>query len=262
MFHPLIHYNNLINLLDKIGVWEDRGEIVAVAHFEHDMGQAYFEVSPEHTYLKKELLEYAKIHFAKVDDTGMNKINVFINEFDTEFEKLVVSDGFSKDDKSSEPNRTLSLIDNSLDYSISDAYQIQSLDEGNDVKKLGMVLHKGFNHEGKLEKDAHKYTAIMQNAPHYDKKLQVVAVEKKSGEYVSLCGVWYDEINHFLTIEPVATSPDHRRKGLGRAVVYEALKRGRALGATLALVGSGQEFYKSLGFEYLFTTNCWMKKWL
>jgi mycothiol synthase len=50
----------------------------------------------------------------------------------------------------------------------------------------------------------------------------------------------------------VGTAPEHQRRGLGRAVMMEGLRRLKDLGAVLAAVGSAaphaRAFYNSIGF--------------
>lgn len=46
--------------LDRMGVWEDSGEIVGVAHHESFLGEAFFEIHPRYTNLKTEMLEHAE----------------------------------------------------------------------------------------------------------------------------------------------------------------------------------------------------------
>lgn len=52
--------------------------------------------------------------------------------------------------------------------------------------------------------------------------------------------VWYNGGNTAY-IEPVATVPERRGKGLGRAVVYEAVNRAKERGAKRAIVLSDQD---------------------
>lgn len=78
--------------------------------------------------------------------------------------------------------------------------------------------------------------------------LHVVA-ENEDGEYVAYYGLWYSPKTDYVYIEPVCTIPEYRNKGLGKAVVLEALKRGRSLGANKAYVISDNHFYTSLGFQ-------------
>ena len=60
-----------------------------------------------------------------------------------------------------------------------------------------------------------------------------------------------DDVTRAGAFEPVGTHPDHQRRGLGRALPADGMRRMRALGATPATVGSGATgpcaFYESLG---------------
>jgi len=72
--------------------------------------------------------------------------------------------------------------------------------------------------------------------------------------------MWYEPTNRYAYVEPVATDPDYRRMGLGKAAVLEGIRRCVGLGAMVAYVGSDQEFYKSMGFKVIYTSECWLKR--
>ncbi len=93
----------------------------------------------------------------------------------------------------------------------------------------------------------------MQTAPNYNKDLQI-AIASPEGDFVSFCGMWYEHVNRIAYVEPVATYPDYRRKGLGTAAVLEGIRRCSELGATDAYVGTGKPFYKSIGFQEIYRT--------
>lgn len=84
-----------------------------------------------------------------------------------------------------------------------------------------------------------------------------VAVVGPGGHFVSYCGMWYDEKAGFAVIEPVATDPEYRRMGLGKAAVLEGIRRVGALGAKNILVGSSQQFYYSIGMRPFATASVW-----
>ena len=42
-----------------------------------------------------------------------------------------------------------------------------------------------------------------------------IVIEGPTGDFVSLCGMWYQAVNKIAYVEPVATDPDFRRMGLG-----------------------------------------------
>jgi predicted N-acetyltransferase YhbS len=86
-----------------------------------------------------------------------------------------------------------------------------------------------------------------------------IAVEAPDGSFVAFCGMFYEPTHCYALVEPVATDPDYRRRGLGKAAVLEGIRRCGALGATVAYVGSDQAFYLALGFNITYTTECWLK---
>ena len=49
---------------------------------------------------------------------------------------------------------------------------------------------------------------------------------------------WHDSVNRTGLLEPVGTHPDHRRRGLGRAVVLHTMHQMRAAGMTHATVAN------------------------
>ena len=55
-------------------------------------------------------------------------------------------------------------------------------------------------------------------------------------EYAAYCCVWFHPMTDYAYIEPACTVPDHRGKGLAKAVIYKALNRARSLGAKKAYV--------------------------
>ncbi|OZV13934.1 hypothetical protein CIW83_00390 [Tissierella sp. P1] len=69
--------------------------------------------------------------------------------------------------------------------------------------------------------------------PNVDLNLKV-AVVAPDGNFVSYCGMWYDPEVGYAVVEPVATDPDYRRMGLGKAAVLEGIKRVGKLGAKTA----------------------------
>ena len=141
---------------------------------------------------------------------------------------------------------------------LPDGFRLQSLADENDLAKVDRVLWRGFNHPGAPPADGPEGRKKMQSGPHYRPDLTMVAVDP-SGAFVAFAGLWFDPINHIGYVEPVATDPDYRRRGLGTAVVREGMRRCGERGATVAYVGTNKPFYRSLGFRKLFTLNCWIK---
>jgi GNAT superfamily N-acetyltransferase len=104
----------------------------------------------------------------------------------------------------------------------------------------------------------------VQRAPLYRRDLDLVAVAR-DGELAAFCTLWFDEVTRTAAFEPVGTHPIHQRRGLGKAVMTEGLRRVRELGASLATVNSYSEsagsLYASLGFTSYDLSEPWIKEW-
>jgi ribosomal protein S18 acetylase RimI-like enzyme len=89
----------------------------------------------------------------------------------------------------------------------------------------------------------------------YRAELDRVAIAG-DGEVVAFCTAWIDDRRAAGLLEPVGTHPDHRQRGLARAVCLSALTALRDAGAQTAQVGfatdAAHALYRSLGF-----TDAW-----
>jgi predicted N-acetyltransferase YhbS len=137
-------------------------------------------------------------------------------------------------------------------------FKVQSLEDDNDLNKIDRVLWRGFNHEGEPDGDL-SGRKLMQSAPNFRRDLNIVVVSP-DGNYVSYCGMWYDSVNKVAYVEPVATDPDNRRMGIGKAAVLEGIRRCKELGAVQVKVVSNKQFYLKMGFETIYTMEAWVKK--
>ncbi len=98
-----------------------------------------------------------------------------------------------------------------------------------------------------------KRYARLRMAPVYAPELDVV-LEAPDGQLVSYCIAWADPESGVGTFEPVGTRPAAARRGFGRAVVLEGLRRLRDRGLHTALIGTASvnapalALYPSCGF--------------
>ena len=145
------------------------------------------------------------------------------------------------------PVSTKDAIDDHFD----DDYQILSFEEDYDVRKHHQCLWDGFNHEGMPSFDEESLSLRKRQieSPHFKKKYAYVATY--NGQYVAFASIWYEKNTKIALIEPVATSPNHRRKGLAKALISKCVEAVKNDGATYIYVGSDQTFYLSIGFEVI-----------
>ena len=242
-----------------IGIWEDSSAIVGVANYELRLGEAFFQVHPAYQRLKPEMLDYAEQHLAATTDVGKRCLRAYVNDFDTVFEQVVRARGYALNEDSHRPMSQFVVPRPFPTISLPAGFRLKSLADDNDLVKVDRVLHRGFNHPGEPPPDGVDGRIRMQSGPHFRKDLTIV-VEAPSGAFVAFAGLWWEHVNRFAYVEPVATDPDYRRLGLGRSAVLEGIRRCAALGADVAYVGADLPFYLSLGFRVLYTLRCWEKE--
>lgn len=245
--------------LEKIGIAKEAGQIIGVVHFESSEFQAYFQVRPGFESVKQILFNYAEENFHGISQSTDRLIRVlYINEFDTYLEESARSRGYEKWPEHVEENSMYRLDKGVPEAALPEGFSIQSLADDLDLRKINRVLWRGFNHPGPPPEEEIQGRYEGMQAPNFRKDLTII-VKAPDGNYVSYSGMWVVPANRVAYVEPVATDPDYRRMGLGNAAVLESVRRAAALGADVAWVGSGQEFYRAIGFEMMFSVYPWVK---
>src|ERR671924_223017 len=129
-----------------------------------------------------------------------------------------------------------------------EGYELRTVRGDEDVERR-VTVHRAAFAPSRVVADS--YRRVMQAWP-YRPELDQVAVAP-DGSFAAFCLCWLDEENRAGNLEPVGTHPDHRRRGLARAVSLAGLRALHAAGAETALVYSvggshASRLYKSLGF--------------
>ena len=243
--------------LSRMGVWEMDGEIVGLASYEEDIGEAWLSLTPGIPGLKRAMAEYAIHHMAKKDESGVTAVQVNVDGSDVEFMAILAELGYAPRNHS-EYTAKYDIPSPFPEIVLPEGYSLVSLAEENDLFKINRMLWRGFNHEGEAPESLLPARSLAQAGPSFNKAL-TLAVKAPNGEFVSYCGMWYDPAEDYAMVEPVATDPDYRRLGLGKAVVLEGIRRCGELGAKVAYVGSRQDFYYAIGFKPHLENPWWRK---
>lgn len=144
---------------------------------------------------------------------------------------------------------------------VPNGYAIREVeDRSEDHEALADLLNAAF---GRTFHHGAETATFARLAPCYRRDLDLVAVTPGGGlaAYAAVC---WDAANHHAIFEPVCTHPDHRRRGLARAVMLEAMRRARDLGAAIISVGTGDAaaanaLYASLPFTEVHRGRLWEK---
>ena len=144
---------------------------------------------------------------------------------------------------------------------IEKGYRLVSLDQHRDYEQYMRCLFRGFDHEENGEIFSFTEDSLANCKKAYERRnvdlsLKISVVDK-AGQYVAHAGMWYDKNSEIAVVEPVCTIPEGRKKRFGKAAIFEGLRRVKAMGAKIAVVGSGQQFYYSIGFVPHSTGTIW-----
>lgn len=87
-------------------------------------------------------------------------------------------------------------------------------------------------------------------SPLYRRDLDIVSTAPDR-QIVAYCVLWYDDVTRTALFDPVAVMPKYQRLGLGRAIMVEAMRRAKSMGAILATV-SGYDLAANALYRSLF----------
>lgn len=254
--HPCLDRTSL----EKIRIWEnDNKKILGVVHYESTLGEAFFQIHKDFNFLKTEMLDYAEKNLYGISKQNTKYLRVYINDFDNSIIKEIKNRNYKRD-KSYDRSLSQYIIPSSFpEININPKFKLQSLQDDNDYAKIHKVLWRGFNHSGEPDKEGIKDRITMQSVPSFRKDLNIVAVNEE-GYFVSYAGMWFDKINKYAYVEPVATDPDYRKLGIGKCTVLEGIRRCAGYGAKIVFVGSNLIFYQKIGFKKIINLECWIKE--
>ncbi len=237
--------------INKIGLWEDCGKLVALATYETELKDIFIVIDEDYSYLKKDVLRYAREGFAPD-----KKVFINIPDHDRQLQTIAREMGLTPTQK----REDLAVFETRQkpDYTLEDGFSIVSLKDNCDVKQYGAVLYRGFDHGDFPPDTIQEYNerAFSLSGPGNDLSLKIAVVSPEN-QFVSFCGMWYSPGDENAYVEPVATDPKYRNRGFGRAAVLEGIRRCMAHGAKRAYVGSPQQFYYNIGFDPVATFTFW-----
>jgi len=267
-WHTLINIAGL-TLADVVTLWEGDGELLAFVMPDGGRGEAHLCVDPTRRSLalEEEMLDVAEEQLAEKQDDGRRQLTVWAPGQDTLRQELLIRRGYSKDDwPEHQWQRDLSRP--IPDAPLAAGYTIRALGDGLELLERCYASGLGF-HEGDIRvavdnrEDPTWYRNI-QTAPLYRRDLDLVAVAP-DGAIAAFCTIWFDDVTRSAYFEPVATVPAHQRRGLGKALLTEGLRRLQRMGALVAGVGgyspAANGLYRSVMGDNCTLYEPWVKIW-
>jgi ribosomal protein S18 acetylase RimI-like enzyme len=232
-------------------------------------GEAHLCVDPTRRSraLEEEMLELAEAQLTEVRDDGSRRLFVWAPEGDTLREGLLVERGYARDDwPEHQWQRDLSAP--IPDAPLAPGYTLRALGDGLELLERcyasGLGFHQGDIRVAVENRDDPTWYRNIQTAPLYRRDLDLVAVAP-DGAIAAFCTIWFDDVTRSAYFEPVATVPAHQRRGLGRALLTEGLRRLQRMGALVAGVGgyspAANALYRSVMGDDHDLYVPWVREW-
>lgn len=250
-------------------LWEADGQLVAFVMPDGGRGEAHLCVHPDfHTAgLEEEMLNVAEQRLFVEQPDGARRLCVWSPDNDPLRQDLLTRRGYRKENCPAHQWRR-DLAAPIPEVPLALGYTIRPLGDGLELLERCYASGLGF-HAGDIaiavdnRRDPAWYRNI-QTAPLYRRDLDLVAVAP-DGAIASFCTIWFDDVTRSAYFEPVATVPAHQRRGLGKAVMTEGLRRLQRMGATLALVGGyspeANALYRSVMGPEAELNEPWVREW-
>lgn len=248
-----MYQNTVFDPFRHVRLWEDEGgELLGFAWF--DSPSVSMQTHPRlrgDDRLEEQMLAWAEQHRRVSVEEGDPERLLLSSAFEDDRQRIAVlaRHGFTRDDYH------MLHMHQDLDGSIP----APTLPEGWAVRHVAgeaefaerVATHREVWHPSKVTLEAYRR---LRGVPGYTPELDLVAVAP-GGTFASYCICWLDPANRHGEFEPVGTRPAFRRRGLGKAVMLEGLRRLKARGVRTAIVYSvgtneaSRRLYEAVGFR-------------
>ncbi len=243
-------------------LWETADGRLVAAVYDDGPGKVVLGLHPDYRHLEEEMVSWAEENLAPAGEDGSRRVGIYAHDYDSPRRRLLARRGYEPVDGTSVIRR-LRFGERPLPKTPAvSGYVLRQTRAGDDSEhqRMADLLNAGF---GRTFHTAAEYRHFVEGSPSFRHDLNLVA-EAPAGSFAAHVGLTYDEANRRAIVEPVVTHPEHRRRGLARALMLEGFRRVRALGATDVYVGTGDavaanELYEAVGFTEAYTGRTWRR---
>jgi len=240
---------------EVVNLWEAADGSLEAATTSDGPGTAFFQVHPTAASpeLLAEMLDGAEATCTvPTKSPAPARLEVWVPGRDARWSDLLERRGYER--RGTPEDLRARRIDGDLpDAPVADGYRIRPLGGDEDFPERGDLSLVVFHPvpDGSEAMSAADYRNV-QRCPLYRRDLDLVA-EAPDGSLAGFTTTWFDDVTRTGFFEPVGTHPDHRRRGLGRALLVEGMRRLAWYGAEIAYTSSygpsAGGLYESVGLE-------------
>lgn len=240
-WHLVVNVEIFPSIDDVIYIWETMdGDIAAVLNPE-GQSEAFLQVAPRYIspLLLTEMLSCAETKLSVPGKNGKRVLTIWCNQSNTLQKRILLQRGYAAvESPESKEHLHFRLLNTSVPgATLPVGYTIRSLAGEDELPGRSWASWLAFHpNDPDGDYDGWEWYVNLQRQPLYRRDLDLVVIAP-GGQIVAFCTVWYDDVTRCGYIEPVGTVPEHQRRGLARALLYEGMRRLQRLGGERAFVG-------------------------
>ncbi|MEZ4660125.1 MAG: GNAT family N-acetyltransferase [Caldilineaceae bacterium] len=249
-------------LAGRVQLWETAAGQLVGAVFPEGTGDAHLQVHPDFRFIEPDMTAWAEAHLAGPTAEGHRQLEIFAYEYDVSRRHLLAARDYIKSNAGGVVRR-LRLISHSLpEPTVPPGYTLRPTDPADldDCQRIADLLNAAFNRNFHNALEYQNFTKL---APSFRPELDLV-MAAPDGTLAAYVGIPYDQANRRGIFEPVCTHPQHRQRGLAKALMLAGLRRLFALGARDVTVETGHmlaanRLYDSIGFTEVYQGYIWQR---
>ncbi|MFW9803895.1 MAG: GNAT family N-acetyltransferase [Candidatus Thorarchaeota archaeon] len=248
---------------EYLKLWEsNNGHRIIALTYTKPSGECWLSIHPEHMSEFKGMVRWMedRVRELNKEESKELKMALVIDDDDEERITMVEELGFQKGDMYGD--KQVRPLDAPVpDCILPEGYTIRHAVVEQDHAKYREAQKSVFRHIKDMSKGQ---LLLYSRASFYKEYLDIVAVDPK-GDFAAFCTVRIDPLSKIAELEPVGTHPDHRKLGLGKAVICEGLKRVEKYEpSAMVIIGAApsdgaRRLYESVGFINEGTLHYWIK---
>lgn len=233
------------------------GRIVAAALSEGGR-QLHPHVAPEAAELLEEVVAWAE---QAARAAGDDRVFLHVWDHDEATRRVALARGYHESD-GWEILRSVRSPATPPPRAAPEGYVLRpTRDDPADEQGIADLLNVAF---GRTIHHAAEHATFARLAPCFRRETDLVAEapDRSLAAYAALC---WDSCNRLATFEPVCTHPEHRQRGLAKALMLEGIRRAVGLGAAVIDVATGDAdpanaLYAALPFAEVYRGQFWTRE--
>lgn len=217
-------------------VWRlEDGRVVGLAAWQQywAMLDYFVRPGPWRVEVERAMLSWALEYFWELDRERRVPLPYWVEyrEDDEERRAMLAEQGFELDEDYCHIRLRHELAQSLPEPNLPAGFHIRSLAGEGEVNAYVALHRAAFESESMTR----EWRARTLRTPQYQSALDLVVVAE-DGELAGFCVGWFDQAHRVGQVEPLGVHPRYHRRGLGRALLLELLRRFKAHGARYAIV--------------------------